>query len=1363
MAWGTDGARIIYVDDDGSPNDDGSSWTRPLKYLQNALSIAEDPANGVMEIRVGEGVYRPDERLDQPDGSGDRLKTFRMRSGLRIIGGYRGHGTPNPNERDPALYITILSGDLDGNDGPNFTNRTDNSAHVVTAEDVDHLAVLDGFNVAGGSMIGNVPGPGNPSVHGAGMYLRNSNVRIRDVVFRDNHVGDYSDGHAVYVESGSPVFEDCIIRDNVRWTSNTGAFGSRGRPLLLNCLFERNENGVLARAGKITAVGCTFRQHSNRTFETVEADAVVRDSQFISNGSYGDGMAAYFYLGNAEVINCDFIGNSVDHGVVDMHSADGLIAGCFFSSNLSYDASTVWIDGNVTVRNCVLMDNQTTSTDLGAIEVANGSLHCQNTVIANTTSSDPIYTIHLKNASFAEFINCTIAGNGGAIPSHGLFLKSGVTVHLTNSIVWGNGPAIEDAQLHIEPGATFVMNYSCLQAWGGNPYGGAANFAFDPLFVSPYDDLHLNVTLNVDSATPSAVLPCAIDLDGNLRVVDDPAAPGHAPSVVDRGAYERSSQSADDCDGDGLEDECATLYGFATDCNGNGVPDYCDARANPPTDCNRNFIPDECENMVDCNNNGISDECDFIDGLSVDCNGNGVPDTCDLAGGASFDCNSNSMPDECEIDCDDNGVPDDCDIATGSLNDTNQNLIPDACENIRNQNTGRYFATIGYAIEQSGDGHVVIVQPGTYPDTIDFLGKEIVVRSAMGPEVTVLGGSGLGATVTFENLETSATELRGFTIIGGGGFDYFGHRIAGAMSIRNSHPTIRECIFRDSDLLKFANGLTSRGGAVYVNDSSMPQFINCEFRNNIAHYGGAAYVNDESTASFLNCDFQSNSVPNSGGAIYVLNASVTLQFCEFIDNRSESNSIGSSTGGGALHLSGNRNSVAVGCVFRENSANRGGAVLQNGAELDAHRCLFQNNYARHEGGALLLNNLRFITRYMNCIFFKNSAGARAGAASLLFESDPDFIHCTFVDNDAPETGGLADFAGRSSLIGCILWNNTGGSVFTTPNGMDNIQLCDVDQFIPGSGNFQRDPMFVNAADGDFDLQPGSPCIDAGITSTDLLPYPGDFYGLTRWRACRVDIGAIETGATGIDCNMNSASDGCDLLNGLIQDCDDNGLADECEVADGFAPDCNHNGVPDICDLIEDCNKNGVLDECESDCNANNVPDDCDISQHASGDCNNNLTPDECDIASGDSFDANANGLPDECEPDCNMNGLPDFIEVFFGFTPDCNGNMVPDECDIIESTSRDCNANDVPDECDILSGSNDDLNSNGVPDDCEAMGDITGDGIVDADDLFLLLANWGSCKVPCPPNCTGDIIGPSEFPDCIIDVHDLFRLLANWK
>jgi len=106
-------ARTIHVDDDAAGAQDGTSWASAFRYLQDALAVAsaED------EIRAAQGVYLPDR--GGGNTAGDRNATFRVPDEVTINGGFAGAGAADPSLRDIALFATILTGDLAGNDDPN--------------------------------------------------------------------------------------------------------------------------------------------------------------------------------------------------------------------------------------------------------------------------------------------------------------------------------------------------------------------------------------------------------------------------------------------------------------------------------------------------------------------------------------------------------------------------------------------------------------------------------------------------------------------------------------------------------------------------------------------------------------------------------------------------------------------------------------------------------------------------------------------------------------------------------------------------------------------------------------------------------------------------------------------------------------------------------------------------------------------------------------------------------------------------------------------------------------------------------------------------------------------------------------------
>ena len=104
-------------------------------------------------------------------------------------------------------------------------------------------------------------------------------------------------------------------------------------------------------------------------------------------------------------------------------------------------------------------------------------------------------------------------------------------------------------------------------------------------------------------------------------------------------------------------------------------------------------------------------------------------------------------------------------------------------------------ATIQAAIVAANSGDVVIVASGTYPESIDFLGKDITVRSTDPNDIgvvinTIIDGTGFDHVVQCVNSEGPDTVLSGFIITGGnangGGNDDNG----GGMLNLNSSPTV---------------------------------------------------------------------------------------------------------------------------------------------------------------------------------------------------------------------------------------------------------------------------------------------------------------------------------------------------------------------------------------------------------------------------------------------------------------------------------------------------------------------------------------------------------------------------------------------
>lgn len=174
------------------------------------------------------------------------------------------------------------------------------------------------------------------------------------------------------------------------------------------------------------------------------------------------------------------------------------------------------------------------------------------------------------------------------------------------------------------------------------------------------------------------------------------------------------------------------------------------------------------------------------------------------------------------------------------------------------------YSTIQAAINSAANADTVLVSPGTYVESIDFLGKAIHVVSSNGESATTITGSG-GSVVRFVGGEGPASTLEGFTITGGQGTNWGG----GIRCIHGS-PTIRSCRI-------IANTVTDDGGGIYCRfaDSS-PTIESCTIENNAAVNGGGIYACCDAAPIVVSCSINANLASNRGGGIFLNDASPAI-------------------------------------------------------------------------------------------------------------------------------------------------------------------------------------------------------------------------------------------------------------------------------------------------------------------------------------------------------------------------------------------------------------------------------------------------------------------------------------------------------
>ena len=133
-------------------------------------------ANGGDEIWIVQGTYVPN----------DVNVGFNLKDGLKIYGGFDGTETAT-DQRDPNGNVTILSGDVNGDDLPGefVTGRADNARHIMWADTlVTNATVIDGFLFTGGTTV-DVSGAGDDRRGGA--ILAYGSLTIRNCQFIENY------------------------------------------------------------------------------------------------------------------------------------------------------------------------------------------------------------------------------------------------------------------------------------------------------------------------------------------------------------------------------------------------------------------------------------------------------------------------------------------------------------------------------------------------------------------------------------------------------------------------------------------------------------------------------------------------------------------------------------------------------------------------------------------------------------------------------------------------------------------------------------------------------------------------------------------------------------------------------------------------------------------------------------------------------------------------------------------------------------------------------------------------------------------------------------------------------------------------
>jgi hypothetical protein len=244
------------------------------------------------------------------------------------------------------------------------------------------------------------------------------------------------------------------------------------------------------------------------------------------------------------------------------------------------------------------------------------------------------------------------------------------------------------------------------------------------------------------------------------------------------------------------------------------------------------------------------------------------------------------------------------------------------------------FSSIQAAVGAATNGDEIVVMPGRYRETVQFLGKSITVRSQAGPERTIVYLEGETRIVVMDGDST----LQGFTIRGGGSVRTGG----GILVTGNSRPVISDNIIENNTVsYNEFTGFPGLGAGIAIEQTSEPIITRNVIRGNLVlgdpgnqgqlAYGGAIDIGDYTTATITDNVIANNKAEDTGGGVSITLAGTTTPVV--LTN----NTIVSNDAGGPAT---NAFSLGGGVSVYDDAE----AVIENNAVVD--------NFAAFDGGGI---------------------------------------------------------------------------------------------------------------------------------------------------------------------------------------------------------------------------------------------------------------------------------------------------------------------------------------------------------------------------------------------------------------------------
>ncbi len=327
-----------------------------------------------------------------------------------------------------------------------------------------------------------------------------------------------------------------------------------------------------------------------------------------------------------------------------------------------------------------------------------------------------------------------------------------------------------------------------------------------------------------------------------------------------------------------------------------------------------------------------------------------------------------------------------------------------------------------------------------------------------------------------------------------------------------------------ADSVRFLPGVSPEwdGGGLYVYDNCDIALEDCSIVGNYAEYAGGGGVVYTSTFGMLGGVISDNTGRwDYGGGLWLGHSDATASGVGIYDNLTiwggggglffeDSCTVDLSSctisgndaaySGAGVHIENSPSALIVDCDISDNTSHEVEGCFGGGAYIYASNVTIQDsriagNLATYAGGALWIERDTDV-HIERTLIADNVANVEGGAIAAWRNAGVDLVNCTVAGNT--NTNGVEDLGGGFnvwispiSITNTIVHGNVPSNAYIWAGDPVSFtaEYSDFggDTTWAGTGNITADPMFVDAANGDYSLAATSPAINAGDPASPLDP------------------------------------------------------------------------------------------------------------------------------------------------------------------------------------------------------------------------------------------------------------------------------------